>query len=39
MVQVGVQVLLHCLPCLFVLVYAFVVIFQLLKINVGNELF
>ena len=39
MVQVGIQVLLHGFPGLFVLVDAFVVIFQLLEIDVGDELF
>ena len=39
MVEVGVEVLLHGLSSLLVLVDAFVIIFQLLDINVGNKLF
>lgn len=39
MVQISVKVLLHGLPGLFVLVNAFVVVFQFLQVDVGDELF
>lgn len=39
MVKVCVEILLHGFPRLFILINAFVIVFQLLKINVGNELF
>ena len=39
MVKVCVEILLHGFPCLFILINAFVIVFQLLKINIGDELF
>lgn len=39
MVEISVKVLFHGLSGLFVLVNAFVVVFQFLEIDVGNELF